>query len=257
MFAIVLTALLACASAAPHYRHSHHHGYGPPSPFGSRDEYDLGGFGMEPHFGNDNDFFRDNMFDTRRFWAELSREMSMLDQLLNDFAKRFPSGVSNEGIDKTTNEYKVTVALNGFEEQDIKVKAREGLLMIQAIRNKDEAGQNSYLSVRTLPDFVNVTGSWTYEDGVLKIVFPLISTPADGETTTEITTEIPEQFKPESREETTIGEDTKDADVGLDRGDVAKETELLTNEIPRKEAVEATTYAVDLKDEVEFVPVRY
>ncbi|XP_013177148.1 PREDICTED: uncharacterized protein LOC106124745 [Papilio xuthus] len=257
MFAIVLTAMLACASAAPRLQYSHHHGYGPPSPFGPRDDFYHGGFGMEPQIGNDNDFFRDNMFDTRRFWAELSREMSMLDQLLNDLGKRFPSGVSNEGIDKTTNEYKITVALNGFEEQDIKVKAREGLLMIQAIKNIGEAGQNSYLSVKTLPDFVNVTGSWTFEDGILKIVFPLLSTTTEGETTAEITTELPEQFKPESREETPSDDNNKDADVGLAKGDVAKETELLTNEVPHKEAVEATTYAVDLKDEVEFVPVPY
>ncbi|XP_013133359.1 PREDICTED: uncharacterized protein LOC106099373 [Papilio polytes] len=256
MFAFVLFAMLACVSASPHYHRSHHHGYGPPSPFGSK-EFDHRGFGMEPYFGNDNDFFRDNMFDTRRFWAELSREMSMLDQFLNEFTKRFPNGVSSEGIDSKTNEYKVTVPLNGFEEQDIKVKAREGVLMIQAVRSAGEVGQNSYLSMRTLPAIVNVTGSWTFENGVLKVVFPLLSTPNEEETTTEVVTEIPEQFKPESREDTTGDDDNTDADVGVARGDVAKETELLTNEVPHREAVEATTYAVDLKDEVDFVPVRY
>ncbi|CAK1602512.1 unnamed protein product [Parnassius mnemosyne] len=242
MFKIVLLGLLASASAAPH-----HYSHGPPSPFRHGDEVGLG----DRYFSND-------IFDTRRFWMELSREMAMFDQLLVDFAKRFPSSVSSEGIDTETNEYKVTIPLAGFEEKDIIVKAREGLLMVQAVQKPEGGIERSYLDIRSLPNIVNVNGSWTFNEGVLKIVFPLLSKPETEETTTKITTVVPEIFKPESREEIdNQSNDNRDADVGVNRGDTDKEVELMTNVIPKRQPVEATTYAVDLKDEVEFVPVRY
>ncbi|CAH2050927.1 unnamed protein product, partial [Iphiclides podalirius] len=238
MLAIVLFGLVAGAYAAPQFFHRHHHG-----PF-PRDD-DLAGY----------PYFQDEIFDARRFWAELSREMAMFDQMMNDFTKHFPSSVSSEGVDPETNQYKVTIPLSGFEEKDVVVKAREGVLMVQAVSKPEGGMARNYLDVRTLPDYVNVNGSWTLSGGVLKVVFPLLQ--RGEETTTEISTQLPEELKPESREEVDNRGGDVDADVGVISGDTAKETELMTNEIPDREPVEATTYAVDLKDEVEFVPVRY
>lgn len=243
MFAIVLFGLLASACAAPQFHHHHHHG--PPPPF----PYDDDPFG--------DHFFRNEIFDTRRFWAELSREMAMFDKMMTEFAKRFPSSVSSEGIDPETNEYKVTIPLTGFYEKDVVVKAREGVLMVQAVSKPEGDVARTYLDVRTLPDYVNVTGSWTFNEGVLKVVFPLLPK-GEHETTVSVTTQLPEELKPESREvEKADASDNTDADVGVSMGDKAKEIEVMTNEIPKQDPVEATTYAVDLKDEVEFVPVRY
>ncbi|XP_068626478.1 uncharacterized protein [Battus philenor] len=247
MYAFILFGLLACAYAAPHY---HGHGFHHRAP--------MIDFGFHDHFDHVRPYFQDDIFDTRKFWMDLSREMAMFDQMLTDFTKRFPTSVSSEGFDEKTGEYIVTIPLTGFEEKDIVVKAREGVLMVQAVQKMNGVDQRTYLDVRTLPERLNVTGSWTYDKDILKIVFPPLTKPEEGETTTEITTDLPSLFQPESREEVDKqDQDNKDADVGVERGDLDKQNELNTNEIPNKEIVEATTYAVDLKDEVEFVPVRY
>lgn len=205
------------------------------------------------------------MFDTGRFWADLSKELRELDDMLADFSHRFPASASSqEGVDG--NEYKITVSLPEFEEKDIVVKARDGLLMIQANHKYSLGSERNYLDVRTLPDTVNVTGNWIFEKGVLKITFPLKKVEKASETpevTEEVLTEqLGTTIRPVfegSREEmdTNINEHVQDADIGVGRGDLDKESELKTNEIPDRNTVEATTYAVDLKDEVEFVPVRY
>ncbi|KAM3967540.1 uncharacterized protein ACR2FA_010614 [Aphomia sociella] len=236
MYTIVILSVLAVATAAPHYYH-HHHGF-PPGPPPSH-------YGHYPGYG-------ENLFDTRSFWAELETEMRQLDEMLKDFYTKFPSSVSSEGVDG--DQYKIVIPLSGYEEQEIAVKAREGVLMVQAVQKSDGGSQRSYLDVRTLPDCIELSGTWTYDKKVLTIAFPLkegaIST--DNPVTQSPTTAVVEQ----SREE--IGhdnDDVQDADIGA-RGD--KDTEILTNEIPdRQNSVEATTYSVDLKNEVEFVPIRY
>ncbi|XP_026756685.1 uncharacterized protein LOC113516465 [Galleria mellonella] len=234
MYAIVILSILAVATAAPHYHH-HHQGFNHGS---SLDRYR----GVE-----------ENLFDTRAFWAELENEMRQLDEMLKDFYVKFPSSVSSEGV--VDNQYKIVIPLSGYQEQEIAVKAREGVLMVQAVHKYNDVSQRSYLDVRTLPESVNLTGTWTYDKDLLTIVFPL----KEGAISTENpVTVLPttDESEEHSREEMgNDNEDAQDADVGA-RGD--KDAEILTNEISEKQApVEATTYSVDLNNEVEFVPIHY
>lgn len=245
----VIIFCFAAATAAPYYGGSFH-----PMPFHPEQHYDRL---RHPYFG-------ENVFDMQRFWSELSSEMRELDNILADLYKRFPTPVaSSQGIDG--KEYKVTIPLMDFEEKDIVVKARTGVLMVQAVHKHEGNVQNSYVDVRTLPDCVSVNGTWTYSKGVLKIVFPLKTedatdvVPLPHETTTDVTTEsFVTQGPTESREEMEnhVESDDLDADVGLNRGDTDKASQTETKNDWRSN-VEATTYAVDLTNEVEFVPVHY
>lgn len=236
MCPLLLFGLFVAASAAPQFFDYHPH---------------------FPHHRHLSPYLRDDYFDTQNFWSGLSRELQQLDDMLAEFHNRFPPAITTDGIEG--NEYKISIPLTGFDEKDIVVKAREGLLMIQATHKDVSGNENNYLNVRNLPDNINVKGNWSYENGILKIAFPL-----KGQTTESTTKEdssetvTTEGYKEQSREEleTNREENNVNADVGLEKGDQEKQTELLTNEIPRN-TVEATTYAVDLKDEVEFVPVRY
>lgn len=237
MFSLCLLGLLAAASAAPQYfqeRPHHHHHHGPH---------------LHQGYGALSDeVFGEDLFDTKRFWEGLSLEMHKFDQILTDFSRHFPSMVANQGI--VGDEYQITITLTGFEEKDIVVKAREGVLMVQAVHKSEDGNQKSFMDLRTLPAYVNVTGNWAYKNDVLKISFPLKYKPTE--------TPVPATEEPilHSREEMdpTVETDVQNADVGLERGD--NDDAVRTNVIPRQN-VEATTYAVDLKDEVEFVPVKY
>lgn len=236
MIAVLLFGLIAAAAAAPH-RFPH----GPP-PYARE---------HRPNFGQ-YDPFNEDTFDTRQFWAGLATEMREIDEMLATLSQRFAASVSRSGIEGNT--YKITIPLNSFEEKDIVVKAKEGFVMVQAVHKTADGGENIYLDAKTIPTCVNVTGTWKFEQGVLKIVFPL-KVDAAGTTEAEIdVTERPAIIKDREEMDNDTSEDEDDADVGL-RGDLDKTNELFTNEIPRSR-VEATTYAVDLKDEVEFVPVR-
>ena len=248
MFGLVIFCV-AAVSAAPYYGSGYN-----PMPFHPEHHY---GRLSRPDFG-------EHVFDTRRFWSELANELRDLDTMLADFYRRFPTPASSsQGI--VGKEFKVTIPLGGFEEKDIIVKARTGLLMVQAIHKYEGEVQKNYLDVRTLPDCVKMNGSWTYSEGVLKIVFPLktesttdVVPVVNGDTTTETTASPVTEGIKESREEidNQVEIDDRDADVGLERGDVEKERQLSKNEDWRN-SVEATTYAVDLSNDVEFVPVRY
>ncbi|XP_045459912.1 uncharacterized protein LOC123670459 [Melitaea cinxia] len=248
MITIAFLAVVACASAAPHFRHHYSH-----RPFYQEPFY------QEP-FSYDSEsslerFMDSQMFDTRGFWEELSREMMGLNAMIEDLYKRFPTNLSEEKVEG--NKYKINIALSGFVENEIVVKAKKGLLIIQAVHEAEHEPGKSYLDVRTLPDVVDVNGSWTYENGLLKIVFPL-------EHKSEVepaVTEVPVTQAPEhSRESVEFDMKTsgiQDADVGATKRVTAEDNSISTNEIPQVQTVEATTYAVDLKGEVELVPVVY
>lgn len=239
---LVFLALLAVVSAAPHYGyHSDEEG------------------GLWTQQNSEMDLFGGQMFDARQFWRELADEMHRMDQMLNEFSKHFPSTTSNEGVED--NQYVVTITLTGFDEKDIAVKAREGVLMIQAVHNTEDGNERNYIDLRTLPSYVNVNGTWTYNKGVLKITFPLKEKPTEDDgvteeakTTTEATTEEAERSREEM--EPTTGYENVNVDVGAERGDTDREQELLTNSIYPYRPVEATTYSVDLKNDVEFVPMK-
>lgn len=231
MQAVLLLAIVAAAAAAPRFAH------GPP-PYAPE---------HHPHFSQ-YDPFSEDVFDTSRFWAKMANEMRQIDEMLASFSQRFPTMVSQAGVEG--NQFKITIPLTGFEEKDIVVKAKEGFLMVQAVHKMPEGGERMYIDAKTIPNYVNVTGTWTFEQSVLKIVFPLKT---EGQTVTEAAVLVTERPIIRDREEmdSESMDDDNDADVGLAGG---KTNELFTNEIPRNR-VEATTYAVDLKNEVEFVPV--
>ncbi|XP_047985070.1 LOW QUALITY PROTEIN: uncharacterized protein LOC125225408 [Leguminivora glycinivorella] len=234
MYALVCLSLLACAFAAPQYhfrpppRHHHHEHY---------------------HGSDLDDFMTDDVFDTGRFFKDFNREMEQLEKAIEELVKHFPTQATS-GLQG--NQYKININLSGFDEKEISVKAREGLVMVQAVHKTEEGGERSYLDVRTLPSFVKTdTGSWTYGEDLLKIVFDVkegTGTEVAGSTEAAVVTEAPDREEIESQENDNTNQD---ADVGV-RGD----TELITNEIPKEQTVEATTYAVDFNNEVEFVPVR-
>ncbi|MEE5434539.1 hypothetical protein V2M14_11265, partial [Streptococcus pneumoniae] len=153
MIQILALGLLAAASAAPHYDHRRH------SPFDSQNEFDL-----QPYFSEE-------LFDTHRFWKDLELQFRQMDAMLENFHRHFPKIASSAGL--VGNEYKVVIPLTGFDSKDIIVKAHEGLLMVQAVHKFDEGSQSHYLDTRTLPAYVAVSGVWTFENGVLTIVFPV------------------------------------------------------------------------------------
>lgn len=229
MLALILVSLLAAASAAPHFHH--HHGHRP--------------------FGNYHDdfspFMHEDVFDTAGFWQKLETEMQEMESMLNSFRVHFAVGASTEGV--VGGQYQVRIPLNGFKENEIVVKARQGVLMVQAVQKLEGGSERNYLDMRTLPSNVGENGVWTYKDDVLTINFPLKT----GSSTESAVTEDNVTEDPSSREEmsTRVSDDAQDADVGVQ---LDKEGEIRTNEIPK---VEATTYAVDLKNEFEFVPVHY
>ncbi|XP_023941628.2 uncharacterized protein LOC112048361 [Bicyclus anynana] len=223
----ILLGLIACAGAAPSWRNRYHSHL---SPFdGSLDRY-----------------LNEQMFDTNMFFEEMNREMAQLETVLAEFTSRFPTLSSSEKFEG--NEYKITIPLTGFKEKDIVVKARKGMIMIQAVHVNEGNNQNSYLDMRTLPQNVGEQGTWSYENDVLKIVLPVNQNAGSNPVTAS---PIPDR----SIEETENSKDVEpNVDIDLVKADAGKAKEIQTNEIPN---VEATTYAVDLKGEVEFVPVRY
>lgn len=238
MIAILLVGILACASAAPRWGER----YSDLSPFdGSLDRY-----------------INQEIFDTNRFFDEmtrdLNREMAQLETMLRDFGKHFPSVASTEGVEG--NDYKIAIPLTGFDEKDIVVKARKGMLMIQAVHTDGNNNHNNYLDVRTLPVCVGEQGSWSYENNVLRITLPIARNDDEGAKELPSVPATPEPDRSREETESPLG---KDDDLNMDidlvgRGDQGKEKEIKTNEIP---SVEATTYAVDVKGDYEFVPVKY
>jgi HSP20 family molecular chaperone IbpA len=239
MIALYIVGFLAVASAAPRYHSRHSPFYHDPGFSSAR----YGDFEMHPSFGEE-------IFDTRRFWSDLESQLRQMDEMIANFHHHFPNTESTAGVDGKT--YKVTIPLSGFDEKNIIVKAREGVLMVQAIHKIDEGSARSFLNVHNLPANVDIAGVWTFENELLTVVFPL-----KGVTTTEApVTTVPVTKAPESREEMSKNDDNdnQDADVGAKDVD-SKENAINSNEIFH--GVEATTYAVDLKNEVEFVPVRY
>lgn len=255
MIQFLILGFVAAASAAPHYYSGHHrrpfhHHY--PSRYSS----DIS-----------DEIFGEHLFDTRRFWSELSHELMEIDHMLQNFHQHFPSIQSNTAIEN--GKYKITIPLTGFDEKDIIVKVKDEILMVQAVHKMDDKSGNErhYMDVRTLPTNIKIEGStYSYDNEILTIEFDLKDKTEVGieeNTETEVKiTEAPIVDNKQSREEMEEhgNDNVRDVEVGPKKDDSidSKENELLTNEIPgRNRQVEATTYPVDLKDEVEFVPVPY
>lgn len=184
----------------------------------------------------------DHIFDTNRFWRQL--QASLMQQLLEDLYKHFPSDVTQEGV--VDDQYRIVVPLEGYDEKDIVVKAQPGALMIQAVRIEG-ANKVSYLNARTLPADVDVAGRWGYEDGVLTIAFPLKNKTVG---TTESELEVQTTGSPVSREELETESSVNVDERGSEAADMVGNNEITSNDI------EDSTYAVDLKGDVEFVPIQ-
>lgn len=250
MISLLLFGFIASTCAAPQFHDGFRDRFGPPPFFPDNRHFHLAKQRTAPE--------ANNLFDTNAFWTEFSKEMKELDEMMAEFTRRFSARMSQEGVEG--NEYRITITLSGFKEEDIIVKAREGLLMIQAHHKYEEGSERNYLDIRHLPSAVNVTGTWTFDKGVLKVVFPLIegfetqTVESVNVVSTDFTTKRPtfDREEVENHNDKTVG--VQDADVGLSKNDGR---DVMTNEISDSNFVEATTYAVDLKDEVEFVPVRY
>lgn len=240
---------MASAYAAPHFErsrhfHQHHHG---PSRFLSQ-------------YHHQSQVDSNIYFDANRFWADFHKEMKNLENMLTELSQHFPSGVTQEGV--LGNEYKITIPLSGFEEKDIIVKAREGYLSIQAHHKNSEGNENNYLNFRTLPATVKLDGKWKYQGGVLIITFPLKegvetqTVESASVISTDLTTGLPTSDREEVDQTHVEGSvNNQDTDVGLSRGDL--DTQNNAYDIDYRNSVEATTHVVDLKDEVELVPVKY
>ncbi|CAH3954783.1 uncharacterized protein LOC123714496 [Pieris brassicae] len=217
---LILIGLVAAAGAAPRF------------PFS--DETSL------------ENMFNDNMFSMKNFWQQFGREMATLEQRISQMSRNLPHVVTKEGVEG--NEYKIEIPLTGFQESDISVKARPGLLKVVAQHNFGPGSTSNYIIARSLPEFVGASGDWTYENGILKIVFPLNNNASEGP---DQQTVAPNHSREEIETDNT---DTgANADIGLDK--TGQESELMTNEIPSKRPVEGTTYAEGLKDDYEFVPL--
>ncbi|NP_001112375.1 uncharacterized protein LOC114250694 [Bombyx mandarina] len=223
MIALVLCGLLAAVSAAPQYYHgsSHwpYHHYDPFSPY-----------------------VRESMLDTHSLWSNLANEMQHLDNMMKELSLKFPS-IINEGRVEG-DKYQISIHLPGYEQKDINVKAKNGVLMVQA-----NSAFNHYLKIQNLPWDVNSEGSWVYEKDVLKITFPLKQKqPEDSKRPVAEPTETTSTNVSREEMEFTTESNVRDVDVGL-------ETAQKTNEIAK--AVEATTYAVNIRDDAEFLPIPY
>ncbi|CAK1540358.1 unnamed protein product [Leptosia nina] len=206
---------IACASAAPRF------------PFS--DESSL------------ESMMSDDIMNMKSFWRQFNREMATLEDRIQAITKSIPQVATKEGIEG--NQYTIEIPLNGFQESDISVKARKGLLKVEARHNFGPGSTTNYMVVRSLPDCVGENGDWTYDNGILKIVFPVNSTEA-----TEIQTAEPSHSREEIETDNT--DINTNADIGIDNSD--SNVDIQTNEIPK---AEGTTYSEGLKDDYEFVPL--
>lgn len=236
---LCLFLLVAAATAAPRYYTS--------------DDYRL----HHPHHGSHRaDLFNFDapIFDTRSFWSQLTEEMRSIETMMEDFYKHFPSLISSEGIENGV--YKIQVPLAGFEDEEISVTVKNSVLMIQAVHKSDGEVQKQYLDFRTVPAQIDESsGKYSYDKKVLVVTFNVSERGEDRrvlpkvDVNTEFVTEAP---KVEDREEMEPHDNTINTDEDVE---TYKDIHLLTNEIPRKET-EATTYPVNLKEDVEFYPIQ-
>ncbi|XP_034832294.1 uncharacterized protein [Maniola hyperantus] len=217
MILILLLGLLACVSSAPQW-HQHHRS-------------------DRLAAGTDGSLDRDynEYLNTSRLLDELTRYLS-----------NFNKHSSEESRSVT-----MSISLPGFERKDISVKTTKGLLIVQAIRCG--VYPNSYMNVWALHKCVSGLGSASYENGVLKIVFPLVQSSDCGtlQFIPRVDLETVTQDPDRSREEIESPVYEK-GDIDLIGGNLGKDNGIQTNETPN---VEATTFAHDLKRDVEFVPV--
>ncbi|CAH2102041.1 unnamed protein product [Euphydryas editha] len=244
MTAIVLFALLACASAAPHFYdhhqfHNHHsyyrHGYNHQPYYHHQRNHKPYYYRPDHHYEDmsPGTFMDSYVFHMKKIWEELQRGMM----------EGLPKTLFEEKIEE--NNYKITIYLPGFEQNEIAVTAKKGLLTIQAIHKVECGLEKNYLDVRILPEFVDVNGTWTFEDCLLTIVFPLVGKSNDEPVTTEVSVTQEPEHNTEVVDTDQKGSGEQDTDDGIIRGDQGENNTVSPDGIsPRKETVETTTYPI-------------
>lgn len=273
MTVILLLAVLACASAAPYYNHQqshqmyyqdhhnqqayyqnhrnqqayyhynqqvynqqhhnhqqyyhHQHSYQPRYPvFKSHDDW------------NSGKSIDSDIVQQRKTWNELKKEIT-----------ERPGKIPCEGQIENKM-YKIVIFLPGFKQNEITVKIKTGLLVIQADHKSEWGSMKSYVDFRILPEFVDVNGAWTYKHCLLTIVIPVVGKSEEKPVATEVsvttnqseyTTEV---ATTENDQNVTHTEGTDDEIV---RGDQGEENIVTPAEVsPGTQPVESetTTYAI-------------
>ncbi|CAG9573857.1 unnamed protein product [Danaus chrysippus] len=79
------------------------------------------------------------------------------------------------------DQYWVYIEMPGFNTEDISVKSKKGLLVVRAARPL-----NDYQHVSALPDYVDEHGSWSYNHGLLTVVYPLERRPPTDASTSRL-----------------------------------------------------------------------
>ncbi|CAG4953788.1 unnamed protein product [Colias eurytheme] len=106
-----------------------------------------------------------------RYWTQFVKRFEeygdRMDHLFDD--AEFPVTMRPSRING--DKYEIELSMPGFKEDEILVKAGQGRLQIEG--HSANGSINIYNS-RPLPLYVDASGNWTYEDNVLKIVFPIL-----------------------------------------------------------------------------------
>ncbi|XP_045501132.1 uncharacterized protein LOC123698521 [Colias croceus] len=74
---------------------------------------------------------------------------------------------------REASEYKLTITLIDYKEEDIEIRATKELLLIK-LHSKHANGTDCNIEqYKVLPPYLHVNGTWTYENNILTITFPI------------------------------------------------------------------------------------
>ncbi|XP_013188027.1 uncharacterized protein LOC106132993 [Amyelois transitella] len=105
-----------------------------------------------------------------RTFEHLAKQVINLDKKTKELCVENSNNKTTE--DYNQNDYKVTVNLPGYKEDEITVKHKHRVLYINAEKYVDGVPE-IYFEVRVIPEVASlVNASWYYVDEQLKIIFP-------------------------------------------------------------------------------------
>ena len=111
------------------------------------------------------DDVKDNLNNRR------SNDMPNLRRKINDVKADSNNHLTSQSVIEG-NEYKLSLPISGYEKEDITVKTREGVISIEAYHQNPGGSYNFFSNNLILPDTVNPSCTWSYDNSVLKIVCP-------------------------------------------------------------------------------------
>lgn len=103
-------------------------------------------------------------------WAESPYFVSPWDITMEDFIQHVPTYHKRATAKVEDDKCVILIPLTGIEEGDIAVRATQNFMAMKAISSNELNGVYTCFS---LPKNVDSAGTWTYHDGVLKIVLHL------------------------------------------------------------------------------------